>query len=196
LDAVSAGICSIAEIAFTRNSIEALVGSAWSAGTVDPKVSRVAVALTVLKIAVDPTILVAGACSANNRITSIASAAVRIDVQVAVEGADDGDDALSIVEGNTVVALAFAVDVGLVAGADRLAEAILFKEARFAETPITVTVIVVSRGTVSADSLDADVLSEADTSLGDVGVDLIDALARDDAALLFVWVVGFSRLAL
>jgi len=61
LHTVSAEISCEAQIAFARNTVESLVGSAGSAGTVNPEVARVAVALSVLKVAVESTILIAGA---------------------------------------------------------------------------------------------------------------------------------------
>lgn len=66
LDTVSVEVSSVSKIAFARNTVETLVGSTRSAGSVDPEKSRVAVALSVLKVAVQTTILVACTFSSNN----------------------------------------------------------------------------------------------------------------------------------
>jgi hypothetical protein len=112
---------------------------------------------------------------------------------VAVEGAEVGDDAFAIVESSAVVALADAVDVGLVGGADGVAEATDFLEARLAETLIRVAVVVVPRRTVGADAPDPHVLRIADTLLGDGAIELVDAQAGDNIAGLSIGIVGLAR---
>jgi hypothetical protein len=111
---------------------------------------------------------------------------------VTVEGAEVGSDALAVVEGSSVVAMALTVDVGLVRGTDGFAEATDFLEARLAEALIRVAVVVVSRRTVSADTPDPHVLRLADALLSDVTVELVDALAGDNTAGLRVGVVGLA----
>jgi hypothetical protein len=113
-----------------------------------------------------------------------------------VEGTEQRSHALAVVEGLSVVANAPSVDVGLVAGADGIAEAVDFYVAGFAEALIGVGVVVVSGVTVGADASDADVLGCADAGLGDGGVVFVGALARDDGAGHGVLIVGFTGLAL
>jgi len=115
---------------------------------------------------------------------------------MAVEGADDRNNALAIVERDTIVALTFSVDVSLIARANRVAEAIVLEEARFAEASIAIAVVVVSRRTVGADTLNTNILWQADTSLSGLGVELVGSLAWHNGALLSVLVVSLSRLAL
>jgi len=113
-----------------------------------------------------------------------------------VEGTEQRSHALAVVEGLSVVANAPSVDVGLVAGADGIAEAVDFCVAGFAEALIGVGVVVVSGVAVGADASDADVLGCADAGLGDGGVVFVGALARDDGAGHGVLIVGFTGLAL
>jgi len=115
---------------------------------------------------------------------------------MAVERADNGHDAFTVVKGNSVVALAFSIDIGLVTRADGVTEPLVLLEARFAETSIAVAVIVIARWAVSTNSLNADILLFADASLCGIRIILIGSLAWDDIALLCVFTVGFSRLAL
>ena len=130
--AVSVHISSVADIAFAWDSIETLVGSTRSASTVDPEKARVTVALTILKVTIHTAILIAGALSTDNWESSIADAAVCWSVKMTIERADVGGYTSVVVKSNSIVALAFAVDVGLVTGANGVAEASFFDEARFA----------------------------------------------------------------
>ena len=87
-----------------------------------------------------------------------ADAALVLVVVVAVDRAVVAVDALSLPQLGAVVALALPVDVGLVGRADGLAETVVLFEAGLAEALVGVAVVVVSGGTVGADSSDADVL--------------------------------------
>lgn len=109
-----------------------------------------------------------------------------------VQRAETGLNALSVVERKSVVALALAVDVGLVVGADGLAEAVDLLVPRLAEALVGVGVVVVSGRTVGADSADSHVLRLADALSGGLGVELVDALAGDVAADLLELVVGLA----
>jgi hypothetical protein len=111
---------------------------------------------------------------------------------VAVEGAEVGDDAIAVVKGSSVVAMALAVDVGLVRGADGIAEAADLPEAGLAEALVRVAVVVVPWRTVGADTPDSHVLGLADALLSDVTVELVDALAGDNIAGLSVGIVGLA----
>jgi len=166
-DAESVDVPDVADVALTGNPVEGLVGTALSAGSEDPEVPIIAVALSVLEVAVDSTILVVGALAADDLIAIIADAAAGFMVRVSVEGAEERGDALSVPEGESVVALALSVDVGLVCGADGVAEAVQFEVARFAEALVRVRVVVVAGVAVGADSSDADVLRFADAGFGD-----------------------------
>lgn len=53
-------------------------------------------------------------------------------VKYTVKWADDWGNAFAVVKRNSIVALAFSVDIGLIAGADRVAETTFLEEARFA----------------------------------------------------------------
>lgn len=115
-----------------------------------------------------------------------------LNVEVTVGGAEIGGHALALVKLSAVVAVAFTVDVGLIGGADGVAESIGGLESRLAEALIGVAVIVVSGRAVGADTLDADVLRLADAVLSGLTEELIDALAGGDGAGLSVGVVGLS----
>ena len=114
LGAEAVVISDVAEVALACDSVVGLIGSALSAGSKDPEVPIIAVTLTIFKISVDSTVLVVGASSIDDLISGIADAAARLVVRVGVEGTEKGRDALSVVEGKSVVALALSVDVGLV----------------------------------------------------------------------------------
>jgi len=62
-----------------------------------------------------------------------------------IERADDGGYTSVVVKSNSIVALAFSIDVGLITRANGVAEASFFDEARFAEASVAVAVIIVSR---------------------------------------------------
>jgi hypothetical protein len=113
-------------------------------------------------------------------------------VVVAVDRAVVAVDALSLPQLGAVVALALPVDVGLVGRADGPAETVVLFEAGLAEALVGVAVVVVSGGTVGADSFNADVLRPADALVGDVAVELVDAAAGHDAAGLLELIVGLA----
>ena len=102
--------------------------------------------------------MVVAALAVDHLEAIVADAAVVLVVVVAVDGAVVGVDALSLPQFGAVVALALPVDVGLVVGADGLAESVVFFEAGLAEALVGVAVVVVSGGAVGADSSDADIL--------------------------------------
>jgi hypothetical protein len=154
------------------------------------------VALSVSDIAVESAVLVAAALSVDDRVTVVADAASRSLVGVGVKRAETRLNALSVVEGKSVVALALAVDVGLVVGADSLAEAVDLLVSRFAEALIGVGIVVVSGRTVGADSPNSHVLGLADALSGGLRVELVDALAGNVAADLLELIVGLAVKAL
>ncbi len=102
--------------------------------------------------------MIATALTVNHREACITNAALILDIEVTVGGADVRGHALALVESSTVVAMALTVDVGLVRGADRVAETVGLLEARLAQALIRVAIVVVSRRTHSANSLNAHVL--------------------------------------
>lgn len=194
--AVAVVVPVVADIALTGNSVEGLIGAAWSAGIEDPVVAIVAVALSVLEVAVETTVLVAAALSVDDSVARVADTALRLDVVAAEQRTDDGGGTLSVDDCQSVGTYALAVDVGGVDGAGRVAEAILLDVSRFAQTTITVAVVVLSRVAVGADSSDFDVPRRADAGLSGGREYLVDALARHTAAGLTVLVVCLLGLAL
>ena len=136
--------------------------------------------------------MIVTALSVDHCETSVTDTVLRVHIQVAVQGTEVGADALSIVGSDSVVTLALSVDVGLIGGTDGVAEPIVSLEAGLAETLIGVAVVVESGRTVGADSLDADVLRQADTLLGDIGVELVQTLTGSNGAGLSVGIIGFS----
>lgn len=162
----SVDVPDVSEVAFAGDTVECLIGSALSASTKDPEVSFVAVAFSVSEVAVDTTVLVAAAAAVDDGESRVADTAARFSIGAGVGRAEDGADAFTVVEGEAVVALASSVDVGLVGGADGVAEAVLLDVARLAEALVGVTVVVVAGVAPGADSSDPDVLWLADAGLG------------------------------
>ena len=112
LDAVSVNVSAVAEPALAGNTVVGLVGAAPSAGSENPEVVVVAVALSVLEVSVDPAVLVAGAASVDDSVPGVANAAVGTFVPVTVERTNLGRSALSVDDGLAVLADALSVDVG------------------------------------------------------------------------------------
>ena len=112
LDAVSVDVSAVAEPALAGNTVVGLVGAAPSAGSENPEVVVVAVALSVLEVSVDPAVLVAGAASVDDSVPGVANAAVGTFVPVTVERTNLGRSALSVDDGLAVLADALSVDVG------------------------------------------------------------------------------------
>lgn len=111
LDADTVGVSTVSEIAFTGDSVEGFVDTAGSAGIENPEISFLAVALAVLEISVDSTVLVARALSIDDSVSSVTDTAFSIFIPVTVERADLGDSAFSFVDGHSIIADAFSVDV-------------------------------------------------------------------------------------
>lgn len=138
LDAVAISISVVAEVALAGHSVEGFVDSTSSAGVEDPEVSIIAVALTVLDVAIDSTVLVAAAFAVDNSVASIADTALSSLVPVGIEGAFLGVDAFALINGHAVGAHAFSIDVGGSDGADRLAVAVVLPVSGLTETSIGV----------------------------------------------------------
>lgn len=136
LDTVSIDVSDVADKALADNTVVGLVGSAGLAGSEDPEVSLIAVALSVLEISVDSAVLVVTALAVDHSEASVAGAASTVDIVVAVDWAVVVVDALSVDQLGSVVALALSVAVGLVGGADGLAESFDFLEAGLAEAAV------------------------------------------------------------
>lgn len=150
-------ISVVADIALAGHSVEGLIGAAWSAGTQDPEKAIVAVALSVLEVAIEATVLVAAALSVDDSVASVADTALSLDVIAAEQRTDDAGGTLSVDDGQSVLTDALAVDVGGVGGAGRVAEAVLLDVSGFAEATATVAIVVLSWVAVGADSSDPDV---------------------------------------
>jgi hypothetical protein len=196
LDALAIDISIVSDQALTDDAVVGLVGSAGLARSQDPEEPFLAVALSVSEVPVLSTVLVVTAHSVNHRKASITDAALGLDIEMTVEGAEIGGDALALVGSGSVLAFTLAVDVGLVGWADGVAEAIGGLEARLAETLIRVAIVVVSGGTVGAYALDADVLRLADALLRGIREVLIHSLAGDTSAGLGELIIGLGGEAL
>jgi hypothetical protein len=192
LDAVAVDVSGVSDVALADDAVVGLILSAGPAGAEDPEEALIAVALAEPEIAVDSAILVVAAHSVDHLEALVADAALVVVVVVAVDRAVVVVEALSLPQLGAVVALALPVDVGLVGGADRLAEPVVLLEAGLAEALVGVAVVVVSGGTVGADSFNADVLRPADALVGDVAEELVDAAAGHDAAGLLELIVGLA----
>jgi hypothetical protein len=94
------------------------------AGAEDPEEAIIAVALSVFEVSMEAAVLVVTALTVDHGETGITNAALSLDIEVAVEGAEIRGYALALVEISTVVAATLTVDVSLVRGADRVAETI------------------------------------------------------------------------
>ena len=166
LDAVSTSISVVAKVALAGDSVEGFVDSASSAGVEDPEVSIIAVALTVLEVAIDSTVLVAAAFSVDDSVASIADTALSSLVPMGIEGTFLGVDTFALINGHAVGAHAFSVDVGSSNRADGLAVAVVLPVSGLAETSIGVGVVVLTGVAVGADSSDSDVPGLTDAGLG------------------------------
>ena len=156
----------VAEVALAGHSVEGFVDSASSAGVEDPEVSIIAVALSVLEVAIDSAVLVAAASSVDDSVASIANATLSSLVPVGVEGAFLGVDAFALINWHAVGAHALSVDVGGSDGADGLAVAVVLFVSGLAEASVGVGVVVLAGVAVGADSSDPDVPGLADAGLG------------------------------
>ena len=165
LDAVSIVVSVIAKVAFTSDSIEGFISSTSSASVQDPEVSIIAVALTVLKVTVDSTVLVAAAFSIDDSVSSIADAALSSLVPVSVKRTFLRIFAFSVVDGHTVGADTFSIDISGSSWAKCLTVSSIFSISWFAKASIRVRVIVLTWITVGANSSDLDVLRFANTSV-------------------------------
>ena len=190
LDAVAIIVTVVSEVALTSNTVVGFVSSASSAGIEDPVIAFITVTLTVSQVSVDSAILVVGAASVDDSVTSITDTTVGILVKVRVERTSLGSLTFTVVDGHSVGTDALSVDVSSSDGALSLAHAIDSSVARFAETTVAVAVVVLSRVAVGADSSDSDVSGLADTGVGDGRVELIDAFAGSGVAGLGVFIVG------
>jgi len=138
LDTIAVIISVVAEIALTGNSVEGFVGSTSSAGAQDPEIAIIAVTLTVLKITIDSTVLIAAAFSIDDSVTSITDTALSSLVPVGVEGTLFRVDAFAVIDGHAVGTHASSVDVGSINGANWLTVAVILFVSRFAETSVRV----------------------------------------------------------
>lgn len=196
LDAVAVDVSDVADKALADDTVVGLVGSAGLAGAEDPEVAIIAVALSVLEISVNSAVLIIAALSVDDGEASVAGAESAVDVEVAVDWAGVVVDALSVDQLGAVVALALSVAVGLVGGADGLAEPFDLLEAGLAEAAVGVAVVVVARRAVGADSLDPHVLRLAGALLGDLAEVFIDSPAGDHTAGLLVDIISLAGQAL
>lgn len=158
LHTVSVDVSDVPDEALADYTVVCLVGSAGLAGSKDPEVALIAVALSVLEISVDSAVLVVAALAVDDSEASVADAALGVDIVVAVEWAWVAVDAFSVDKFGSVVALALSVAVGLIGRADGLAESFDFLEAGLAEAAIGVAIVIVSRWAVGADSLNPHIL--------------------------------------
>lgn len=114
LDAVSIAVTVVSDEAFTNNTVESLIGSARLARSKNPEETFIAIALTVFEVAVQTTVLVAAALPIEDRETCIADTATAFNIEVAVEGADIGDNTFALVKSGSIVALAHTINIGLI----------------------------------------------------------------------------------
>lgn len=110
-------------------------------------------------------------------------------IKVAVKRARSGVNAFSVEKRESIVALAFSVDVGLVKRADRLAESSNKFESWLAKALIGVAIIIVSWRAVAADSFNSDVFRFADALSTNSAVVLVRTLAGNDGAGLSVLII-------
>lgn len=133
---VSIVVSVIAQQALTRNSIVGLIGTTWSAGTQNPKVAIIAITLSVFEIAIDTTVLVAGAFTIDHSVSSITKAAVRIFFIVTVKRTHLNRFALSVDGRLTICTNTQCVDVCRTGGTNSLTETLHFSISRFAQASI------------------------------------------------------------
>lgn len=92
----------------------------------------------------------------------------------------------------TIFALTYSIDVVLIVRTNSFADTSHLFVARLAKTTITMTVIVVSRVTVGANSSNFDISRFADAGLCDWRVFFIDSGTRRNTATLSVNIISLS----
>ena len=192
-NAMSIIVSMISEVAFTCNSVEGFILSTSSAGVQNPEIFIFAVALSVSEVSVFTTVLIVTAFAIDHSETGVTDTTFSFFIPISVHGTHVRRSAFSFrVEGKTVLALASSIDVVLVIRADCFTVSSHISESRFAETAVTVAVIVVARVAVGTDSSDFDISGFTDAGLGDGRVLFIVSWTRRNAASLSVFVISLS----
>ena len=124
----------ISEITFTSDTVETFIWSTSSASIQDPEVSIIAVALTVLKISVDSTILITAAFSIDDSVSGVTDTAFGSLVPMRVKRTVFRIFTFSFINRHTVGAHALSIDIGSSSGAKRFTVTSIFSISWLAKT--------------------------------------------------------------